>query len=569
VPEGPNLAYPARSVDAPGTVADLLLARAEDDAPGLRFESGTWSWREVVAESRRRAGLLAALDMPAPGHVGVLLENVPEYLFWIGAAALAGRAVVGINPTRRGEALARDVRFTDCRALVTDEAGTALLDGLELGVDAGHRLVVGTEGYRRRLEDAPAGGAAGGDAGGGPARPADLLLLLFTSGTTGSPKAVRCTQGRLAAIAARAAEAYGFRRDDVCYCPMPLFHGNALMALWAPALATGATVALTRRFSASGFLLDVRRHRATRFTYVGKALAYVLATDEAPDDADNTLRVGFGTEASAPDRAEFERRFGCTLVEGYGSSEGGVSINVTPGTPPGSLGVSPDDACIVDPATDLECPRARFDEGGRLLNAGEAVGEIVNRSGGRGFEGYYKDDTAGAARVRDGWYWSGDLGYRDGEGYFYFAGRGGDRLRVDSENFAAAPIERIIERHADVAAAAVYPVPDPRSGDAVMAALELRPGKVLDPDAFGAFLAAQSDLGTKWAPRFLRVVAAMPVTATGKITKPGLVAEGWAGPDPVHWRPDPAGPYRPMTAADRAALRLEFERHGRLGLLRG
>ena len=119
---------------------------------------------------------------------------------------------------------------------------------------------------------------------------------------------------------------------------MPLFHGNAIMALWAPALAVGASVALAGRFSASRFLADVRHFGATRFTYVGKALAYVLATPARPDDADNTLRQGFGTEASAPDRAIFERRFGCRLVEGYGSSEGGAAINVTPDTPPGSLG---------------------------------------------------------------------------------------------------------------------------------------------------------------------------------------------------------------------------------------
>ena len=106
-------------------------------------------------------------------------------------------------------------------------------------------------------------------------------FCIFTSGTTGSPKAVRCTQGRLAAIGWRASEIYGFERDDVCYCPMPLFHGNAVMALWAPALHVGACMALGGRFSASRFVDDVRRFGATRFTYVGKALAYVLATPRA------------------------------------------------------------------------------------------------------------------------------------------------------------------------------------------------------------------------------------------------------------------------------------------------
>ena len=188
--------------------------------------------------------------------------------------------------------------------------------------------------------------------------PSDLFLLLFTSGTTGSPKAVRCTQGRLAAIGERASEIYGFERDDVCYCPMPLFHGNAIMALWAPALYVGACLALNGRFSASRFKDDVERFGATRFTYVGKALAYVLATPEHASDSSSSLRIGFGTEASARDRAEFERRFGCTLVEGYGSSEGGLAITRTSETPPDALGMPADGVAVLDPDTGVECKRA-------------------------------------------------------------------------------------------------------------------------------------------------------------------------------------------------------------------
>src|SRR6202042_3598982 len=123
---------------------------------------------------------------------------------------------------------------------------------------------------------------------------------------------------------------------------------------------------------------------------------------------------------------------------------------------------------------------------------------------------------ANASRTRDGWYWTGDLAYRDDRGFFYFAGRRGDWMRVDSENLTAGPIERILIRLAGVAAVAVYSVPDPRSGDQVMAALELLPGNVFSPEGFRAFLAAQPDLGTKWAPSFVRVVAQLPQTASGK-----------------------------------------------------
>ena len=120
--------------------------------------------------------------------------------------------------------------------------------------------------------------------------------------------------------------------------------------------------------------------------------------------------------------------------------------------------------------------RRRFDERGRLLNAEEAIGELVSKGGGAGFEGYWRNDEAQRTRLREGWYWTGDLAYRDEKGFFYFAGRDHDWLRVDGENFASAPIERILQRHPDVALAAVYAVPDPVVGDQVMAAVQLRPG---------------------------------------------------------------------------------------------
>ena len=295
-----------------------------------------------------RASILGSLDIGEPPHLGVLLGNVPEYLFWLGAAAMAGAVVVGINPTRRGEALAGDVRRTDCSMVVTDADGAALLDGLDLGLAPERVLRVDLPGYAALVDAHDRTDPLEVVASASP-EPEDLYLLLFTSGTTGAPKAVRCTQGRLSSIALRSAEAYGFDRSDVAYCTMPLFHGNALMALWGPALAVGATVALARRFSASGFGSDIRRYGATTFTYVGKALAYVLATDPRPDDAATTLRRGFGTEASVADFAAFERRFGCVLTEGYGSSEGGVAISRSPDTPVGALGRPYEDVVVMDP----------------------------------------------------------------------------------------------------------------------------------------------------------------------------------------------------------------------------
>ena len=161
----------------------------------------------------------------------------------------------------------------------------------------------------------------------------------------------------------------------------------------------------------------------------------------------------------------------------------------------------------------------------------------MSKTGGQSFEGYWQNDAAMEARLRNGWYWTGDLAYRDEAGFFYFAGRDNDWVRVDGENFAAAPVERILTRHPAVIVAAVYAVPDEHVGDQVMAALELTPGAAFDPEAFESFLDAQEDLGTKWAPKYVRISAELPKTATSKVVKKALRAERWRTIDPVWWRP--------------------------------
>ncbi|MGW4161249.1 AMP-binding protein [Streptomyces sp. NPDC004788] len=545
------------------TVAELVRRQWHDHRTGLRDERTTLTHHQVAAGAAARAALLTELMPDRPGrepHLGLLLDNTPEYPLWLGAAALAGAAVAGINPTRRGAELARDIRHTDCRLLVTQRAHLPLLDGLPLpGVRI---LVTDTDAYEALL--APYGTATPDDRFLRPARPDSRFLLSFTSGSTGAPKAAVCSQGRLAAAGDSLVAHFSIRPEDTHYICMPMFHGNAVIADWAPALAAGAGIALRARFSASRFLPDVRRFGATYFTYVGRAVQYLLATPESAHDRDHRLRLGFGTEAGAVDAARFEARFGVRLVEGYGSSEGGAAIQRSPGTPAGAIGrAAPgDDLAVVDPATRRECPPARFSATGVLLNADEAVGELVNR-GRSPFEGYWRNPEAQAARLRDGWYWTGDLFYRDADGYLYFAGRTDDRLRVDSENLAAAMIENILARWERAAGVAVYAVPDPVSGDRVMAALALRPGAVFDPAAFAAFLGDQSDLGTKMPPAFVRVVPELPLTATNKIHRVALRRAGLGCPDPVWWRPAPSAPYELLTDTARETLRRAYEEHDR------
>lgn len=546
--------------DARTDIASLLLDRVGDQHLGLRTRDRDWTWDEVVAESAARGALAEAMRVDGPLHIGVLLDNVPDFLFWLGGAALVGATIVGINPTRGAAELAAEIRLADCQLIVTDTAGVARLRDLDVGLAPDRFLVVDGPDHAAQLDAHRVTPAVA------PGVTEDsLMLLLFTSGTTGASKAVICSQGRLARIGYAAAEKFGHVREDVEYCCMPLFHGNAIMALWAPALSVGATVCLTPSFSASGFLPDVRYFGATFFTYVGKALGYLMATAEQPDDAENPLVRGFGTEASPDDQNEFRRRFDAELFEGYGSSEGGGAVVLAPDMPPGALGrPAHEGVAIIDPESLNDCAPAVFDEHGRVLNPDEAVGEIVDKFGTRTFEGYYKNDEANAERIRNGWYWTGDLGYLDEQGFIYFAGRRGDWIRVDGENTSALNIERVLRRHPDVVAAGVYAVPDPRSGDQVMAAIEVADPAGFDPAAFVSYLSDQDDLGTKAIPRFLRVSKNLPVTGSNKVLKRELQQERWHTDDVVYrWAGRGAPAYLAMGDDDKQALDAEFAQYGR------
>jgi fatty-acyl-CoA synthase len=544
------------------TIRELLLARADDPKPALAFEDQHWSYAEFVQACSERAAYLIERRREGPFHIGVLLENVPEFPMWLGAAALSGATIVGINPTRRGGELERDIRHTNCQLIVTDAGQRPALAGLDLGLPEDRILEVDSNDWSAALE--PFAGAAVPDV---EVDETSLMLLIFTSGTSGAPKACLCSQGRLALSGSILAQMQGLSEKDVLYCAMPMFHSNALMANWTPAIATGATCVLARKFSASRFLPDVRRHGVTYFNYVGKPLAYILATPANPDDADNSLLRAFGNEATDQDIERFQKRFGCTVTDAYGSTEGGVNVTRTDDMPAGSLGRGLPGVVVLDPETSQECPPARFDATGQLLNPDEAIGELANQLGATGFEGYWQNDEASSARVRDGVYWSGDLAYRDEDGFIFFAGRDSEWLRVDGENFAAAPVERILARYAGVALAAVYAVPDEVVGDQVMAALQLEPGSDFDAAAFERFLSEQSDLGTKWAPRYLRVCDALPITQTNKVLKRSLRNERWECADAIWWRPEKGAAFRRLDAGDVDAIRERFTERGRTSAL--
>ncbi len=525
-------------------VSELFLRNAALDSPAAHFEERSYSYRELATESLRRAALWAELrDASQPPHIGVLLDNTPEYLFWLGAAAISRSAIVGINATYRGAELARLIDHCECQLLVTSGDYEAILAEAPSQVPPDRVLRTHTSDYvdaLDRVDDRRTWD---------PASEEDLYLLIFTSGSTGFPKAVRCTQGRLARAGMHVAGVAKLGPGSAVYAPLPFFHSSFLFTGLSSALHASIPIGSRARFSASRTMPDIRRMGATMLTYTGKVLNYILAVPPSPDDATTPLQLAIGNEASESDIREFAARFHCEVRDSYGSTEGMVIIRRDASMPRGSLGRGDDTVAVYDPETERECPPAIFDGDGRVVNTEAAVGEIVNTAPGEGFEGYYRNEEARASKVRGGIYWSGDLAYRDQDGWFFFAGRSNEWLRVDGENFAAGTVEAIIIRFPAARSVAVFAVPDDPVGDRVMVAIEVTDVDEFDVEEFDAFLARQPDLGPKWIPSFVYPTAELPKLASMKIDKTRLRSSGWTAPG-TYWRPARDATLRPMTASD-------------------
>ncbi len=524
------------------TIQALLRTRLWDPGIAVKYGDMQWSWRQYLqGAAARAAGLLAAADPHRPMHIGALLGNTPEMVSQMAAAGLGGYVLCGLNTTRRGEALAADIRRADCQFVVTDAEHRPLLDGLNL---SDTQILDTSTPHWTEFVDAAGELVPHREVGA-----MDPFMMIFTSGTSGNPKAVQVSHLMAMFAGTNLVERFALSAQDTCYVSMPLFHSNAVVAGWAPAVCSGAAI-VPAKFSASNFLDEIREHGVTYMNYVGKPLAYILATPERDDDADNPLRVAFGNEANDKDIAEFGRRFGVQVEDGFGSTENAVIVIREEGTPKGSIGKGIDGIAIYNSETVTECAVARFDATGALANADEAVGELVNTTGSGFFTGYYNDPDANTERMRHGMYWSGDLAYRDAEGWIYLAGRTADWMRVDGENLTAAPIERILLRHSAISRVAVYAVPDPRVGDQVMAAVVLGDGHALDPDSFETFLDAQPDLSPKARPRYVRIATDLPSTATHKVLKRELIAQGTTvGADEILWERQQRGTAYSVAAA--------------------
>lgn len=598
--------------DLPRTVGAQLDARAADPALAERAAildgDRRITWRAFRDESVRWAHFLRGRLGPGggrhPAHVAMLLENHAELLMLYAGCAYAGHTLFGLNTGLRGETLAGVLNHSESRLLVVDEA---LLPEVE-SARAGFRhlrdediLVLrgadgdGALGGRDVLECLAAEVGKPGESLDAPASdvgPETNLVVIYTSGTTGLPKGINNNHLKLLLIGGRVSGVLALDERSVGYACMPLFHSNALFLGFHSAFHVGGALAMRPRFSASEFVPDVLRHGVTFWNYVGEPVHYILAAlerqyggdeerilAEVAGHPDNRLRYAVGNGAAPPDIDRFVRWLGLDdMYELYGSTEAAISTFRSRSDPRGSVGEVTDPAVRILNERGEECPPARLDADGRILNYAEAVGEICRVAPDTSlFQGYYGNAEANAAKHRDGVYHSGDLGHvleQDDRRLLFFDGRTDDWIRKDGENFSAAQVARILQEHPDVQLAAAYGAPCPVSDEWVMAALKLRPGARFDPAGFLAFCedqVAHGGMDRKWIPDFVRLVDEFEYTQTQKILVRNLKQRHFDRrrlPDAdLYWRRRADRAFRPFGADDYERLRAEFEASERVALL--
>ena len=517
----------AAAISAPAelTVHGLLRQRAHErpDAPFLLFEDRTFTFAEMARASAQLAGGLAASGVKRGDMVGIMMSNRPEFLFTWFALSQLGAVEVPINTAHRGTLLQYVLQQSECTALVLEGAFAAQvaavaadLPGLQtiilLDDEGAPPLPQTVADFAALMEHSPIAPAAVG--------PEDPVAIIFTSGTTGPSKGVVLPQAYPLHQADIIARACRYSADDCLLNLLPLFHGNAQFLSTMPALLAGARMVLGRRFSASGFWDTVRRYGCTEFNYIGGILPILMKAPPRSDDATSGLRLMMGAGAARDLFEPFERRFGVSLVEGYGMSEIGVPfINTIDDRRAGSCG-APDGTYVA---------KLIGDDGVEIAADADIPGELLIRPSRANamMREYYRMPAETVAAWRDLWFHTGDYLRRDQDGHYYFVDRKKDALRRRGENISSYEVERCVNEHGAILQSAAIGVASELGEDEVMICVTLRERQTLEPiDLLRHCALRMADF---MVPRYVRILDQLPKTPTERVQKFALRAEGVTG----------------------------------------
>ena len=503
--------------------ADLLEERAGmvPNKTFLMYKNERFTYAQMDANANRMANFLLSRGGGKGLGLAIFMKNSPRFLDILFGAQKIGMYLVPLNPELKGDNLQYVIEHSDVSFLALD---AELLDGFtpiassvklkgvivddieeeNRGFSVPSNAIRLSEAYAPRVSTIkPKTGY----------NKQDMCLILYTSGTSGRRKGVvyryhNTTVKKLCIMSNIILNA-----DDVCYTPLALIHGNALFLTVSVAMGAKATVALSRKFSASKFWEEVRAYNATTFNTLGSMIPIIMKQPPQPNDADNKVRFVLSAACPAEMWGPFEKRFGVKIYEGYGAVDGGGKAIMNFATAPaGSLGkpippAKPGEMRLVDPQ-------------GKDVPTGTPGELIFKVSGSKGRVEYYKNEEASNEKVHDGFLYTGDLVRMDEQGYLYFVGRNTESMRRGGENVSAYEVEHAIMEHPAVEEVAVYAVPSELAEDEIMASIKLVQGQSVKPQDLVAFM--HDKLERFAVPRYIRFVNEFPMTNTHRIIKKEL-----------------------------------------------
>lgn len=496
----------------------VVLARTAEGRPDdifLSDDEGTVTYGDFWSSVRRVAGGLRRLGVKRGDRVVLVMDNSREFLSaWFGISIL-GAVEVPLNPASFPSRLSHGIVHSGAAIVIIDahhyRSLADVIDGID-GIVIVENIIVGggvSSGKVTTFDQLLASESVE------PVQLSarDTAAILYTSGSTGLPKGVIIPHGQHFTNGSQAVRAAEITEDDIVFLCLPLHHNMAQGYGVCPSILAGATVYLSRQFKRTTFWDEVDRAQATVFPFVGPMPALLIA--QGADSRPNTLRVAYGIPISKDLHQEFERRFDLTLLHGYGSTEATI---VAWGPLRGNRVLGSSGQIVPEFEVELR------DENDQSVEAGD-VGEICIRPKipFSMFEGYHDDDRARTA-LRNLWYHSGDRGWLDKDENLWFDGRTDDVVRRFGEFISATEVEEAVARHPGVELVAAYGVPSEVAGQEVMIAVVMREGASFDSADLWEWCSEQLPRFAR--PRFVEVVADLPMTATGKIEKHKLRAQG-------------------------------------------
>lgn len=510
------------------TIHRVLKAKAKQygNREFFRWNDRVFGFEDFDRQSDRVACGLQSLGIGKGDKIGIMMGNRPEFLFlWFGLSKL-GAIEVPINTAHRGDLLTYMVDKADCRLLVAASRFLDRIGPVLNNLPTVEKVVVLDHPTQLPELDKPVMDYRGVIDNDGTYDEADVqwsdpFVIMFTSGTTGPSKGSLMPQNYALHMGEIVCEATGYDENDVLYNALPLFHGNAQLLSTMPALMSGARMVLAEKFSASRFWDEIRRYGCTEFNYIGGILPILMKAEPTPEDADNPLRIMMGGGAPMDLFGAIEKRYGVTLIEGYGMSEIGLPLmNTLKARKPGTCG-KPFRDYTVKLVDDSGVEVGIHTPGELLMRPLKPYTMVLE---------YYKMPEKTVEAWGDLWFHTGDYLYFDEDGYFHFVDRKKDALRRRGENISSYEVEKAINTHPSVLESAAVAVKSDLGEDEVMICLTLKPGRELSPVELMAH--CEERMAYFMIPRYVRVMDEMPKTPTQRVQKyrlrqDGVTADTW------------------------------------------